>query len=193
MTVEFFPAGGNRQFRSVQIAPRGTAVLNDIVGGAFGTTGIGGARVTSSGPVIAGARIFSDRRAAGGGTIGQFFPASQPMRRGVLTQIAQNSATRTNIGLFNQNDVTVTVRLELRDEAGALVGSQILNLAPRSFRQDAINVHIAAANNLADGTVTFDASAPIMVYASVVDNTTTDPSAVLQSPIPASPPTRNPE
>lgn len=189
VTVEFFPAGGSRQFRSLQIAPRGTAVLNDIVGGAFATTGIGGARISSSGPVIAGARIFSDRRPTDGGTIGQFFPASQPMRRGVLTQVAQNSATRTNIGLFNQNDVTVTVRLELRDEAGTLVGSQILNLAPRSFRQDAINVHIAAATNLSDGTVTFDASAPIMVYASVVDNVTTDPSAVLPIPDPNVPTT----
>lgn len=183
--IEFFPGGGSTQFATETIPPRGTAVLNDIVGSLFGTTGIGGARITSSTRVVATSRIFSDRRPTGGGTVGQFFTGvTQPLRRGILTPISHlpagpGSPTRTNVGLFNQNDVTVAVRLELRDAAGNVAASTLLNLAPRSFRQDAIDTIFSSPGFvLQDGTLTFDASSPIVVYASVVDSVTTDPVGV---------------
>ena len=83
---------------------------------------------------------------------------------------------RTNVGFFNPSNQTATVRLELRDATGALVGSNLITLQALSQQQSAIGtffptVDLSNATNL---TLTFDSSVGIVVYASVVDNVSTD-------------------
>jgi hypothetical protein len=189
--VEFFPAGGGANTIAanaitVNIPARGTAVLNDVTGpsGLNATATTGAIRVTSAESLVATSRIYSDRRSLSpsGGTLGQFAPAQRfenALRRGVMPQLSNSGAadgSRTNIGFFNPNSQPVTVRLELRDNAGTLVGSNTITLQPLSQQQSSIGTYFPSADvsNAANLTLSFDASAPIDAYASVVDNTSTD-------------------
>jgi hypothetical protein len=93
-----------------------------------------------------------------------------------LSNTAAADGSRTNIGFFNPNTSPVTVRLELRDNAGVLVSSTTLNLQPLAQQQNSIGTYFPGVDlsNAANLTLSFDASAAIDAYASVVDNTSTD-------------------
>jgi len=164
----------------VDIPARGTAVLDDVAGSSgFNLTGTGAVRVSAARDLVATSRIFLDLRPSDGGTFGQFVPSvrrGNALRRGVMTQLGNQSnlanGSRTNIGFFNPNPVPVTVRLELRGADGTLLGQNTLSLAALSQQQNGIagyfpGVDLSSAPNL---TLSFDASAPIDAYASVVDN-----------------------
>ena len=190
--VEYFQGGVTANTTAtasfaVNIAPRGTAVLDDVNGPSFlntpGTTG--GLRITSAAPVIVTSRIYNDQRANGRGTFGQFVPGTkrgEQWRRGVLTQLANRAITanpegsRTNIGFFNPNAATVDIRLELRLPDGTLIGASNGVLAPLTQQQGHISAYFPGVDfdNRPSLTVTFDASAPIIGYASVVDNISGD-------------------
>lgn len=182
--IEFFPAGGTPQLTTFTIPARGTAVLNNIVGTVFGqSSAIGGARLSSPIRLVASARIFVDRRSTGGGTFGLLMPeVRRPLRRGLITQVSHtpgSSGSRTNIGIFNPNDFTVTARFELRDAGGTAVASVTQTLAPRSFRQTALSGLFTSVGTFADGMLSFDAGGPIVVYVAVLDNITSDPLATI--------------
>lgn len=183
--IEYFPAGlaANATANTsmvVNIAPRGTAILDDIAGAAHlnvvGTTGA--LRVTSATPVAVTSRIYNDLRAEEHGTLGQFVPAharSAALRRGVMPHLS-NDGFRTNVGLFNPNASDATVRLELRDAAGGLVSQQFMILPALSQQQRSIGSYFPGADLSASAnlTLSFDSSAPIFVYAAVNDNTSGD-------------------
>jgi hypothetical protein len=187
--LEFFAAGnGPNAIASstitINVPARGTAVLDDVAGASgLNVTGTGAIRVTSAEQLAGTSRIYSDQRAAGKGTFGQFVPAqprANALRRGVMAQLSNTSAangSRTNIGFFNPNTASVTVRLELRDNAGALVGSNTLTLQALSQQQNSIGTYFPGVDlsNAQNLTLSFDASAAIDAYASVIDSTSTDP------------------
>ena len=184
--LEFFQAGTSPNTTATNsmvtnIPPRGTAVLNDVAGSSgLNVTGVGGIRLSSVSRLAATSRIFTTSN----GTFGQSVPAlnrNQAKRRGVVPQLSNTtvpSGFRTNVGLFNPNTGAVTVRLELRDNAGAIIGSNtnILTLQPLTQQQNAIGTYFPGVDlsNAANLTLSFDASALIFVYASVVDNTSED-------------------
>lgn len=173
----------------VNLAPRGTAVLDDIGGsGGLNVAGsIGGLRISSVSQLVATSRIYADLRSSGKGTLGQFVPA-QPrangLRRGVLTQLSNHadlsSGLRTNIGFFNPNPSAVTVRLELHDGTGAIIGQNVIALAALSQQQNGIAVYFPVVDftNAANLTMSFDAAAPIFAYGAVNDNVSADSSFV---------------
>jgi len=164
----------------VNVAPRGTAVLDDIANtlNVNGTTGA--LRVSSATQLAITSRTFNDLRAAGKGTISQFVPAmprSLALRRGVMPQVSQGSdlagnSSRANVGFFNPNPGPVTVRLELRGPT-TLLGQSVITLEALSQQQNSLatyfpNVAQPPDTNL---TLSFDAAAPIFVYTAVNDNT----------------------
>jgi len=164
----------------VDIPARGTAVLDDLAGSSgFNLSGTGAVRVSSASNLVVTSRIFLDLRPANGGTFGQFVPAAKranALRRGVMTQLGNqsdlSSGSRTNIGFFNPNPTTVTVRLELRAPDGTLLGQNTIFLQALSQQQNGIGAYfpgldLSASPNL---TLSIDASAPVDAYASVVDN-----------------------
>jgi hypothetical protein len=188
--VEFLTGGATATASLVvNLAPRGTAVLDDIGGsGGLNVSGsIGGLRISSASPLVATSRIYADLRSTGKGTLGQFVPA-QPrangLRRGVLPQLSNqtdlSSGSRTNIGFFNPNPSAVTVRLELHDGTGAIVGQNVISLAVLSQQQNAIGVYFPGVDftSSANLTMSFDAAAPIFAYAAVNDNVSADSSFV---------------
>lgn len=189
--LEYFglnpPVAGNATASiAVNLAPRATAVFDDINGpGGFNTPGTGGLRVSSNSKLAVTSRIFNDLRSSGKGTIGQFVPAvkfQNALRRGVLPQLSNRTLDpaalvgyRTNIGFFNPNNGAVNVRLELRDENGVLLGSGTTLLQPYGQIQNGIGAFTNAdVGNRPNLTLSFDAAAPVVGYASVVDNISSD-------------------
>jgi hypothetical protein len=188
--LELLPSslGGNTTAAAsqvVDIAPRATAVLDDIAGTTgFNLPGTGAIRVTSGSPLVVTSRIYGDLRSSGRGTSGQAAAATARgtgLRRGVIPQLSNRagvaSGYRTNVGFFNPSTATVYVRFELRDSAGTLIGTSTPTLTPLQHRQNAISDFFPGVDlsDRADLTLSFDASAPIFVYGSVVDNTSDDP------------------
>lgn len=184
--LEYFQAGTTPNTNAtnsiaVDIPARGTAVLNDIAGASGFNTGgtTGGVRVTSASALAVSSRIYDDRRARNGGTIGQFVPGvsrSSHLRRGVLGQLQSNGEARTNIGFFNPNTGQVDLRLELRDAAGALLAQATRVLEPLTQQQNSLAGYFPGVDlsNRAALSVSFDASGPIVGYGSVIDNVSSD-------------------
>lgn len=187
--IEFFPAGTTANVNASQSIPvnipaRGTVVLDDVAGAAgLNVTGTGALRVTSASKLAVTSRIFADLRSSGKGTFGQFVPGTaraSALRRGVLPQLSNQSdltsGNRTNIGFFNPNIGIVTVRLELRSAAGALLGSNTVTLQPLTQQQLSLGSYFPGVDvsNAQNVTLSFDAGAPVVGYASVVDNVSTD-------------------
>jgi hypothetical protein len=183
--LEYFNSGTSANTTAtatkiVDIAPRGTAALDDVAGSSgFNISGTGAVRVSSARDLVATSRIFLDLRPSDGGTFGQFVPAvkrANALRRGVMTQLGNSAnlqvGSRTNIGFFNPNPTTVTVRLELRGADGALLGQNTLFLQALSQQQNGIGGYFPGVDltNVANLTLSFDSSAPIDMYSSVVDN-----------------------
>lgn len=176
---------------AVDIAPRGTAVLNDVGSptqlNATGT--IGAVRVASGSQLAVSSRIYDDRRARNGGTIGQYVPAisrANALRRGVLTQLANDSTLRTNVGVFNPNTSPVDVRFELRSPTGTLLGSGTFVIPALSHLQNSIGTFFAGVDlsNAPAIALSFDASAPVHVYGSVIDGVSSDQIMVTAQPDP---------
>jgi hypothetical protein len=188
--VEYLTGGATATASLVaNIAPRGTAVLDDIGGpsglNVVGT--IGALRVTSAVQLAVTSRIYADLRSSGKGTLGQFVsaePRANGLRRGVLPQLSNHadttSGSRTNVGFFNPNQSAVTVRLELRDNTGALVGQNTVTLSALSQQQNGIAIYFPGVDlsNAANLTMSFDAAAPVFGYAAVNDNVSADSSYV---------------
>jgi hypothetical protein len=112
-------------------------------------------------------------------TVGMFIPglrASEAHATAVLTSVA-NGAFRTNVGLYNGNDVGAVATIKLFN-GGALLGVQTVPLGPRSGTQinrifDAVGQAGVSTTN-AYAVVESD-GAPLFAYAAVIDNATTDP------------------
>lgn len=198
--LEYFPAGLSPNPTAgasivVNVAPRGTAILDDVAGlaGLNVAPGTGALRVSSASQLAVTSRIFADLRAGGKGTLGQFVPAqprANALRRGVMPQLSNTSdpagSFRTNIGFFNPNPSPVTVRLELRDAGGALAGQNTLTLQALSQQQNSISSYFPGVDltNAANLTLSFDAAAALFGYASVNDNVSASAMFVAAQPDP---------
>ena len=189
--IEYFPAGGTNpaaaQSALAVVPPRGTLAVNDVVGTLFASSGTGAIRVSSNQPLIVTSRIYDDQRAAGRGTVGQFVPGlsrAEARRSGVLPQLSYNNPTtppsgfRTNIGMFNPNETDVTVRMTLRGNSGNVLGTTApFVIGPMHQRQQPLFAPFTGLNpnfNYSSVSLSFEASSPIFVYASVLDNVTQD-------------------
>ena len=156
----------------VRVSPRTTAVLDDIVGALSGNQTTGALRVSSTASLVVTSRTFNDQRSANKGTLGQLIvaqPRANALRRGVMPHL---SSPRTNTGFFNPNPATTTVRLELRDAAGQLLGQATLFLESLTQQQNSISSYFPSVDlsNAPNLTLSFDASAPIFVYTVVNDS-----------------------
>lgn len=188
--LEYFTGASNTNASAmiaVNVPARATAVLNDVGGATgFNLSGTGGVRVTSTSPLAVTSRIFNDLRDQNKGTFGQFVPsvrhASVPLA-GVLPQLSNRAVDplnlagfRTNTGYFNANPSDTAVRFELRDAAGTVLGTAVSVAGPLSQTQLGIGSLFTGVDlsNRSDLTLTYTSNAPLVVYASAVDNVTSD-------------------
>lgn len=188
--LELWTAAGRREATSIRLAPKGSKTVPDVVKTAFGLEQtFGTLYISSTGAIVAGARTWAP---FAGGTTGQFAlagdvrtSASPALLRtgevGVLSGVRENTAFRTNIGVYNVSDKDCVVELEAKDDAGHTVGSKLaLTLPPTRYHQEPLS---RLTSSLPSGSVTITngtSGCYVGSVAYVIDNVTQDPFAVSQ-------------
>jgi hypothetical protein len=194
LNAYFFPAGNTNNGQAfakpaVIIVPgRNQAVLNDVVASLFSATGIGAIYLSCSDPYLASARIYAQTPS---GTLGQGYASgdmgSDLLTRGILPQLRSDASFRTNVGIANLQNSFATVTLTLYDRNSNVAGTQTMTLQPYAvIPPTSLSAMFAAAGNadLSDAWVSFTSDSPIGAYASVIDNSTTDPTYFAARPDP---------
>jgi hypothetical protein len=163
---------------SFTLAPRESRAFDDMVAATFNApSSAGAAEFTSAGTgVRVSSRLYSTAPVP---TVGMFIPgvrSSEAHTTSVLTQLS-NGAFRTNVGVYNGNDVGALATIKLFNGT-ALLGVQTVPLAPRTGTQinrifDVVGQGAVTTTNAY--AVVESAGVPLFTYAAVIDNTTTDP------------------
>lgn len=151
----------------------------------LGADSSGSVEVSSDVPVLVTARTYNQGTS---GTFGQYLPgadagdALESGQVGVLPQIKNTSDFRTNVGFVNLGPSSCTVRVRLYSASGVQVGSAVnrsINAGEWSQINDVYAEAGAGSSNLGMATVeVVSGDGPIWAYASVVDNTSNDPTTV---------------
>lgn len=171
---------------SVELPPRSAVRYGDVLADLLGVDGAGGVVFRSDRPFLATSRTFN----AGGdaGTFGQYIPGQTPddaLGRGILLSVTNDPTSggfRANVGFANPTAAAVEVTVRVFDAAqGALLGETSRTLPPLAVTQ--VNDVFRAVGSgdvvIRNATVEFSATAPVLGYASVLDNTSDDPIYVL--------------
>lgn len=191
--ARYLPAGNgdNSAATPVQlIIPKRTMrVFDDAVQSIFGGgPALGAIRLTSDDDFVATQRIYADKRASFQlGTLGQFVPgldATAAIKKGVLVQLKSGQATlgnfRTNWGGVNPNTVVANIAFKLYDKNNTLAGTNNLTLQPFGvFGPTNIAGFFGNPNrDLSDAWISFESDQPVFLYASIVDEGSSDPTFV---------------
>ena len=180
VTATFYATDGSAaQTATVTVPKRMMRIMDDVTSQLFQTTKLGSILFTSADQFEASSRIYALTSA---GTLGQFGPGTPPSAakmKGALLQLkSTGSSFRTNIGLVNPNNATANVTWTLYDKNSALVSSKstpfgpLAALAPTNVAGGFFFDPKSA--DLSDAWVSFSSDQPVLVYASVIDNGTTD-------------------
>ena len=171
--------GGPQTFT---LGPRESRAFDDVCVSLFSAPGSAGT-VEFSSPgttLVVTSRLYSTAPIP---TVGMFVPGlrlSEAHAVSVLTSLA-NGAFRTNVGVYNPNDVGVGVTVQLFNGA-ALLGTVPIVLAPRSGTQINQIFGVVGQGGVtttnAHAVVQSDNARPLFTYAAVIDNATTDPLLV---------------
>jgi hypothetical protein len=167
-----------------------TRVLEDVI--ALLAPGHEGSAVlwlsTVSGPIVAFARTFNLSQ---GGTYGQALPAVprsayiQPPHSAALLFASRNAdgavGYRSNLGLVNPNLDPAGITVELLDAAGAMLGSGLVMVPPRSALQKDDVVQWLGVDSLDRGVIRLSAPVPFTSYLSAIDNRSGDASTITPS------------
>ena len=176
--------------------------LEDVLESEFGAAGKAALRVTPSrGTLAVTSRTYNlleEGNGLGlpaGATFGQFIPAvlgATAIRFGEEGRLVQLShdpgsdqGSRTNLGLVNSTGVELSVEIDLHMADGQLLGTVGRLLLPYEYRQLDRIFETVTNGVVADGYAVvrpMTADGAVMAYASIVDNLTGDPVAVLAQP-----------
>lgn len=191
VTLTFYPDSHPESplVASLEIQPRTMAVLDGILANTFGATNVGGAlRVSTaeSRALLVTARTYDQR--SDGGTFGQFIPgvkaeqgADLDSRSIELLQIEHSSRFRTNLGIAEVSGAGATVEISAAAAETASIPPLIVDLRPNEFRQIVgvfPQMGLAAAYNGRISVRVVSGTGRVVAYASVVDNSTQDPTYV---------------
>jgi hypothetical protein len=181
------------------LAPRESRAFDDVCVSLFSSPDSAGAIELShsgaDGVLVVSSRLYSTAPAP---TVGMFVPglsisAARPLT--VLTSIRNGgpgAGFRTNVGVFNPGEDTVTPRFSIYD-GGTLVGTAALPSALPPHSGGQINDVFAAAGAGSRATenavivVDSGGTSAVFSYAAVIDNATTDPILVVAAPDTAAP------
>ncbi len=164
-----------------KIIPKGQGVAyNDAVASIFATTGQGAISINADTPLIVTSRIYAQ---TANGTLGQGFHAERQgnlLLNGILIQLRSDASFRTNIGAVNLQNAEAHVTWSLYDKNGNHVSDGTMTIEPYGVigpTSITSGLFFDAGNaDLSDARVIFQSDVGLGVYASVVDNITTDPT-----------------
>jgi len=176
----FTGACGNAT-QTFTVPPRQLRVFEDIVGTLFGAAETGGA-VEFSGNVLVDSRLYTPSRPAP--TVGMYVPGlstGEAYAEAVLTSLSfsadLSTGFRTNVGVYNGNDVAQTMTFTLYNPQGAQIGQTAQLVAARTPLQ--IN-NIASFVGITTDVPSFycvvrgDGVSKNYAYAAVLDNQSQD-------------------
>jgi hypothetical protein len=177
----FTGACGGNAVQTFTVPPRQLRVFDDIVGTLFGAAETGGA-VEFSGNVLVDSRLYTPSRPAP--TVGMYVPglsAAEAYAEAVLTSLSfsANLSTgfRTNVGVYNGNDVAQTVTFTLYNPQGVQIG-QTAQLVPARtpFQINNIASFVGITTDVPSFYVVVrgDGTSKNYVYAAVLDNQSQD-------------------
>jgi len=158
--------------------------LTDVVQGTFETTGSGALLVRGRRPVVVVSRTFNDTP---DGTFGQFIAgldhraAVQEGQTGHLLMLDESALFRSNLGLVNLSPYEVSAEVSFIDPSGSDLGSLAFTLPPRGVIQrnrvlrELTNLEVTGFR--AEVRV-LTPEGRVVAYASVVDNSSGDPTFV---------------
>jgi hypothetical protein len=170
----------------ITLLPGEMAAWDDVAVDLFDAEDSSGAvRVDADRTMVVTARTYN---LSGDGTFGQFLPGvaeNQTLvtgQTGLLSQLANNDQSRTNIGFVNLSDHACRVRITLYDAAGNQVGEQrTLRVSASGWNQDNDIFNKAGAgehdNAWARAEITTE-ECSMWGYASVIDQTSNDPTTM---------------
>lgn len=179
MTVEARLLGSDL-VRTLELQPNGTSQVRDVISWLGADAGHGALLISTpenSGMVIS-SRTYTSR-AEDGATFGQWVEEARPSDFTALqsiTGIKSGSDFRTNTGIVNISDHATTVELRVHDNERSLV--EVVRVEPRSQIQIPLNNLFPGL--VVDSGATLSARSlegvPVLLYASVVDNRSGDPT-----------------
>ncbi len=151
--------------------PAGTAVVRDVLGSLFRVTNTSGVLVANvPANEILTTRTWTD---SANGSFGQFIPffdVNSGAKSTDVLQVEVSPAFRTNIGVMAA--VAATARITETNAAGVVLATYDVSVAPLQL----VQIPMTAA--VINGRVHVEATAPVIVYGSLVDNRTGDPTFV---------------
>jgi hypothetical protein len=185
VTLVFVPVGNQNgavfAHPVTVVIPKQQAVAwDDMVATVFHATGIGAVYLDGTTPLLITCRIYAQ---TANGTLGQGYQAprlSGLLTDGVLLQLRSDASFRTNIGVANLQNAAATVTWTLYDGQNHKVSEKTIRIenygiiGPTNI--SAGFFFDATGADLTDARVSFHSDVPIAVYASVIDNATTDPT-----------------
>ncbi len=161
----------------------------DVLGSLFGIdVDYGALRITSDSSQLRISALTSTPPPDGRGRVGQSVPAfdaarlASPGRPAVLVGLRDDASSRTNLLLSNASDSPVSVTIHLVDALGSALGSAERSLPPLGMTQVRSVVARLGGADRGDVYLVVVVSTPggaVAACATVVDNVTNDPSAVL--------------
>ncbi len=183
--------------RDGSTGPRGTSVLEagrsvaypDVLGGLFGlrSDDYGGILILSDSQSLKAVGITSTP-APSGGTFGHAVPAQggadfvTPSTPRSILGIRQDSAFHTNAVFTNATTRPAHVDLTLLSPDGSTLGSTSVDLQPLEMTQINDLPAVMGGTGITGGVLVVSTASPgaqIATYATVIDNTTNDPRALL--------------
>lgn len=167
---------------TLQISEGGQASLADVIDSSFHFSGSAAILVDSASNLVVESRTYNQ---SGSKTFGQAIPGVPveqslvPGERGHIAYISKSDGFRTNLGFAGTSAASAKVTVQLFDGAGAALGAGTFDLLP--FGQKQINDIFGAlgASPAAVARAEVTTTAPVVAYASIVDNQTGDPIAVI--------------
>ncbi len=177
---------------TITVPKRSMAVYDDVVKALFpGAPALGAIRLSSDDNFIATQRIYADKRSdRQQGTLGQFVPgldSAAARAKGVVAQLKIGQAAlgnfRTNFGAVNPNGTAANVTLRLYDKNNAVTATRQLVLAPfgAMVPTQVFGFFGSPAGDHSDAWISYESDQPILVWCSIVDNGSEDPTFVTAS------------
>ncbi len=169
-------------------------VLQSLFGKTLATGPYGPIRFDSTGPIIVSASVNNVNACGTGATSGQWLPGintTNAMTAGLVAQLAVSTSTsagyRTNLVVMNPGSASATATVKVRAGGGVLLSTGTIGpLGANGFSQVALdNGDIfpgVAGRTDSNLWVEFTSTQPVLVFASVVNNASGDPFAVVATP-----------
>jgi len=181
--LRFRRSDGDAATLVIRVSEGAQVVVSDVVA-QMGMTGSGSIEVFSDQPLLASSRTYNESPE---GTFGLFLDGI-PTRGSAttgdtvwLSQLRQNPAFRTNIGLVNSGDIEARVRIVLFDASGDELTSSWRTLEPGVWMQlQEPFFRLAGRTDIDVGSakVEVESGDGVITYASVIDNATNDGTAI---------------